>query len=287
MQFLYADGTDAHFMDSRDLRAARDPRERGGGDAEVGPAQRGRRPAVHRRRAGATSSSTRPSSSRSRTPSRACAATRPAAAARSRRRSRRARWSTCRCSSTSATASRWTRARGSLHVARVSRARTEQRRAAVFALYQARGRRAGSSTTASSATRPASRARSRTRRSDHREELDAVISAHAKGWTLERIAPLEKAIMRVALLEMLHPDVVGRRHADPARGRHRRGGGDREGLLRRGGAGLRQRDPRRDPARRATQLGGDELGVLVVRAAHEDAVRAPRRRRPCGAAPAE
>ena len=43
---------------------------------------------------------------------------------------------------------------------------------------------------------------------DRANELDAVISRYAEGWTLERIAPLEKAIMRVALLEMLHPDAA-------------------------------------------------------------------------------
>jgi len=36
-------------------------------------------------------------------------------------------------------------------------------------------------------------------------ELDALISHHAEGWALERIAPLERSILRVALLEMLHP----------------------------------------------------------------------------------
>ena len=40
MQFLYADGTDAHFMDESELRAARDPRVRRPGHAEVGQAQR-------------------------------------------------------------------------------------------------------------------------------------------------------------------------------------------------------------------------------------------------------
>jgi transcription antitermination protein NusB len=41
-----------------------------------------------------------------------------------------------------------------------------------------------------------------------RQELDALIARYAVGWTLERIAPLERAIMRVALFEMLHrPDV--------------------------------------------------------------------------------
>src|SRR3954452_691692 len=46
----------------------------------------------------------------------------------------------------------------------------------------------------------------------HQEELDVLIEQHAKGWTLERIAPLERSILRVALYEMLHrvdvPDEV-------------------------------------------------------------------------------
>jgi N utilization substance protein B len=41
-----------------------------------------------------------------------------------------------------------------------------------------------------------------------REELDALISANAKGWSLERIAPLERSIMRVALHEALHREDV-------------------------------------------------------------------------------
>jgi N utilization substance protein B len=53
---------------------------------------------------------------------------------------------------------------------------------------------------------------------DHQEELDALIARHAQGWTLERIAPLEKAIMRVALLEMLHPDMVEADVPIPAEG---------------------------------------------------------------------
>jgi N utilization substance protein B len=41
-----------------------------------------------------------------------------------------------------------------------------------------------------------------------RDELDALISRHSQGWSLERIAPLERNILRVALYEMLHrPDV--------------------------------------------------------------------------------
>ena len=44
--------------------------------------------------------------------------------------------------------------------------------------------------------------------SDQAEVLDEQIARHAKGWTVNRIAPLERAILRTALLEMLHPDLV-------------------------------------------------------------------------------
>jgi N utilization substance protein B len=43
---------------------------------------------------------------------------------------------------------------------------------------------------------------------ENREELDELIARHAKGWSLERIAPLERSIMRVALFEALHRDDV-------------------------------------------------------------------------------
>lgn len=36
----------------------------------------------------------------------------------------------------------------------------------------------------------------------HREELDDTIAAHAKGWTVDRIAPLDMNVMRVALYEI-------------------------------------------------------------------------------------
>ena len=86
--------------------------------------------------------------------------------------------------------------------------RTDQRRAAVFALYQhdVTGRElddlferdASTFTRALAYAAAGLRARTSTR----------CIERHAKGWTLDRIAPLEKAIMRVALLEMLHPDAA-------------------------------------------------------------------------------
>jgi N utilization substance protein B len=36
----------------------------------------------------------------------------------------------------------------------------------------------------------------------HREELDETIAAYAKGWTVDRIAPLDLNVMRVALYEI-------------------------------------------------------------------------------------
>lgn len=85
--------------------------------------------------------------------------------------------------------------------------RRDQRRAAVFALYQhdLTGRELDDlfDPDASVFTRAVAYAVQ-----DYSGDLDELIERHAHGWTLNRIAPLEKAIMRVALLEMLHPDVA-------------------------------------------------------------------------------
>jgi len=43
---------------------------------------------------------------------------------------------------------------------------------------------------------------------DRGPELDEVIDRHAHGWSVQRIQPLERSIMRVALVEMLHPDAA-------------------------------------------------------------------------------
>ncbi len=37
---------------------------------------------------------------------------------------------------------------------------------------------------------------------EHREELDETIAAHSKGWAVDRIAPLDLNVMRVALYEI-------------------------------------------------------------------------------------
>jgi transcription antitermination protein NusB len=39
---------------------------------------------------------------------------------------------------------------------------------------------------------------------EHLSEIDAEIGGHAHGWTINRIAPLERAIMRIAVFEMQH-----------------------------------------------------------------------------------
>ena len=41
----------------------------------------------------------------------------------------------------------------------------------------------------------------------HREELDDEIEAHAKGWAVDRLAPLDLNVMRVALYEIEHTEV--------------------------------------------------------------------------------
>jgi transcription antitermination protein NusB len=95
--------------------------------------------------------------------------------------------------------------------------RTDQRRAAVFALYQheltGRPLEEVFERDAAGFTRALAHATS-----DHQDELDAHIARHAEGWALDRIAPLERAIMRVALLEMLHPDLIAGDAPIPAEG---------------------------------------------------------------------
>jgi transcription antitermination protein NusB len=41
---------------------------------------------------------------------------------------------------------------------------------------------------------------------EHREELDEEIAAHTKGWAVERLAPLDLNVMRVALFEIEHTE---------------------------------------------------------------------------------
>jgi N utilization substance protein B len=84
--------------------------------------------------------------------------------------------------------------------------RSDQRRAAVFALYarEVRGPDADDSL---------EDAKPFTRElvagvEEHRAELDDEIAGLSRGWELDRIAALEKSIMRVGLYELRHREDV-------------------------------------------------------------------------------
>lgn len=85
--------------------------------------------------------------------------------------------------------------------------RTEQRRAAFVAHYQAdlTGRPLHEVMPA----RPTDFTRELVEGVEReRDALDVLIERHAHGWALDRIAPLERSILRVALFELLHrPDI--------------------------------------------------------------------------------
>jgi transcription antitermination protein NusB len=85
--------------------------------------------------------------------------------------------------------------------------RSDQRRAAVVALYQhdLTGRPLAETLGANASLFARALAQAA---ADRAQELDAVIDRHAYGWSVQRIQPLERSIMRVALVEMLHPDAV-------------------------------------------------------------------------------
>jgi N utilization substance protein B len=84
--------------------------------------------------------------------------------------------------------------------------RSDQRRDAIFACYQrdVTGRPLGELL---DEARPFTRELAEAVDS-HREELDATIARHARGWKLARIAPLELNVMRVALYEIEHSEDV-------------------------------------------------------------------------------
>ena len=132
--------------------------------------------------------------------------------------------------------------------------RSDQRRDAVFALYQRR-------VTDRPLDELLAGAKPFTRElaegaDAHADALDEEIGRLSRGWSLERIAPLELSIMRVALFEMLHRDDV------PAEVAIDEAVEPGPGVLRRRRAGLRQRDPGRGRARGrsvdVTDLRGDD-----------------------------
>jgi len=53
---------------------------------------------------------------------------------------------------------------------------------------------------------------------EHQPELDELITRHAKGWSLQRIAPLERSILRVGIVELLYAGALPGEHAIPPEG---------------------------------------------------------------------
>jgi N utilization substance protein B len=95
--------------------------------------------------------------------------------------------------------------------------RSEQRRAAVWALYQS-----------DLLGRPLEESFPRDVHGftkelafvvrEHQPELDELIGRYARGWSLDRIAPLERSILRTGLAEMLYADELPGEHAIPPEG---------------------------------------------------------------------
>lgn len=84
--------------------------------------------------------------------------------------------------------------------------RTDQRRDAVFALYQ-RDVTERSLPDLLEGAKPFTHELAEG--ADARlDAIDAEITSLSRGWTIERIAPLERSILRVALFELLHSDAV-------------------------------------------------------------------------------
>jgi N utilization substance protein B len=93
--------------------------------------------------------------------------------------------------------------------------RTEQRRAAVWALYQSDLLGRPLEETFPRDAHQFTRALAELVRA-RQPELDELISQYASGWSLDRIAPLERSILRVGLAELLYSaDVPGEQAIPP------------------------------------------------------------------------
>ena len=95
--------------------------------------------------------------------------------------------------------------------------RTEQRRAAIWALYQSDLLGKPVEETFPRDTHSFTRALAELVTA-HRSELDSLISEYSSGWSLERIAPLERSILRVGLAELLHGEELPGEQAIPPEG---------------------------------------------------------------------
>jgi N utilization substance protein B len=96
-----------------------------------------------------------------------------------------------------------TRARANTSLVR----RVDQRRAAVIALYQhdLTGKPLADTLGEDASPFACALAGGVSERSG---ELDEVIERHSNGWSVDRIHPLERSILRVALLELLFPELT-------------------------------------------------------------------------------
>jgi N utilization substance protein B len=95
--------------------------------------------------------------------------------------------------------------------------RTEQRRAAVWALYQSDLLGRPLQDTFPRDVHAFTRALAGLVL-EHQDELDGLIREYSTGWSLERIAPLERSILRVGLVELLYPDALPGEQAIPSEG---------------------------------------------------------------------
>jgi N utilization substance protein B len=95
--------------------------------------------------------------------------------------------------------------------------RTEQRRAAVWALYQSDLLGRPLDETFPRDAHRFTRALAELVRA-RQPELDDLITTYSSGWTLERIAPLERSILRVGIAELLYPEAVPGEQAIPPGG---------------------------------------------------------------------
>ena len=252
MQFLYADGTDAHFMDDGVLRADRDPRGRGRGAAAVDQAQRDvdllfidDQPARHpARRLGRARGHPHRAGLRGDTAS--GGGNKPATL------------------ETGATVS------VPLFVNIGDRVKVDTRSGDYMSPCAGRRasadqRRAPSSRSTSTISPAAARrrlrarrrrlhARARARDRRQREELDAASSATRRAGRSTASRRSRRAILRTALLEMLHPDLVEGDDPIPPEGAIDEAVETAKAFCGAGRTGLRQRHPRRSARARCARM---------------------------------
>jgi N utilization substance protein B len=85
---------------------------------------------------------------------------------------------------------------------------------------------------------------------NHRAELDALLSEHAKNWRLERMASVDRNVLRIGAYELVHGDAPTPVVIDEAVELARRFGGERSpafvnGVLDAAAAHVRPPEPRR------------------------------------------